>query len=163
MLAAGAGRASLESYFGVEGQKRAAFVLAHMKSQARAVKPKALGFIGREHLLAKLEEAGVALKTFDYRHAEFEHDGLPYVAEIAFGYCPDVKSRQIITGVNWSVAISANPFRSLGGGGESLDTMLAEQYAGPDEPVVTVLHLACPKVDYLDRGKSSIVIPGSAA
>ncbi len=27
-----------------------------------------------------------------------------------------------------------------------------------DEPVILVLHMACPRVEYLDRGKSSVVI-----
>ena len=41
---------------------------------------------------------------------EFEHGGLPYLAEVAFGYCPDgLDPRRIITGVNWSVAIGADP------------------------------------------------------
>ena len=52
---------------------------------------------------------------------------------------------------------------NLGAGGESLDSILAQQRAGRDEPIVTVLHLACPRVEYLDRGKSSIVVPGSRA
>jgi hypothetical protein len=69
--------------------------------------------------------------------------------------------RRIITGVNWSGSVGSNPFRNLGSGGESLDSILAQQRAGRDEPIVTVLHLACPRVEYLDRGKSSIVIPGS--
>jgi hypothetical protein len=39
--------------------------------------------------------------------------------------CPDGPyTRRIITGVNWSVAIGADPFRHLGQGGESLDAIL---------------------------------------
>jgi hypothetical protein len=81
---------------------------------------------------------------------------LPYLAEVAFGFCPNgPNTRRIITGVNWSVAIGADPFRHLGPGGESLDAI--------HEPIVMVLHLACPRVEYLDRGKSSVTIPGSRA
>ena len=29
----------------------------------------------------------------------------------------------------------------------------------PDEPIITVLHLACPRIEYLDRGKSSVSLP----
>jgi hypothetical protein len=39
-----------------------------------------------------------------------------------------------------------------------LDTVLAEQYANREEPVILVLHLACPRVEYTDRGKSAVVI-----
>ena len=80
------------------------------------------------------------------------------------GYCPEgTDGRRIVTGVNWSASVGTNPFRNLRAGGESLDSILAQQRAGRDEPIVTVLHLACPRVEYLDRGKSSIVVPGSRA
>jgi hypothetical protein len=46
------------------------------------------------------------------------------------------------------------------GFGESLDSVLERQRAGRDEPVVLALHLACPRVDYTDRGKSAVVIGG---
>jgi hypothetical protein len=51
-----------------------------------------------------------------------------------------------------------NPFRRLGRSGFSLDSLLSRQFAGHDEPVVLVLHLACPRVDYTDRGKSAVII-----
>jgi hypothetical protein len=70
--------------------------------------------IGKDHFAAKLSGLGVAQETFHYQRAEFEHGGLPYLAEVAFGYCPDgLDPRRIITGVNWSVAIGADPFRHL--------------------------------------------------
>ncbi len=46
----------------------------------------------------------------------------------------------------------------LGPFGESLDTILSQQRAGRDEPVFLVLHMACPRVEYTDRGKSAVVI-----
>jgi hypothetical protein len=79
-----------------------------------------------------------------------------------FGYCPNGPAhRRIITGINWSVSIGADPFRRLGPGGESLAAILTEQRAGSHEPIVTVLHVGCPQIRYLDRGKSSVAIPGS--
>jgi hypothetical protein len=65
--------------------------------------------------------------------------------------------RRLVTGVNWSPGI-ANPFRHLGGVGRSLDSVLQQQRAGHDEPVVMALHMACPQVRYTDRGKSAVVI-----
>jgi len=57
------------------------------------------------------------------------------VVESDFGWCPDSKDeRRIITGVKWSPAIE-NPFRSLGAYGESLDSVLAEQRSGRNEPI----------------------------
>jgi DNA topoisomerase VI subunit B len=139
-------------------------LLAAMQEHSRPIKPKDLGPIGKDHLLARFEAAGVAPESFDYRKAELEHDGVPYLIEFAFGYCPGgTDGRRIVTGVNWSASVGTNPFRNLRAGGESLDSILAQQRAGRDEPIVTVLHLACPRVEYLDRGKSSIVVPGSRA
>jgi DNA topoisomerase VI subunit B len=157
-----ASRLSLAEFYGNGDSDRVEALLDAMKGQSRPIKPQDLGVIGRDHLLAKFKTAGVAPESFDYRFACFEHRGLPYVAEAAFGYCPDDRDdRRIVTGVNWSPAIGADPFRSLGPYGESLDSVLTRQRAERDEPVVAVLHLACPQVEYLDRGKSSIAIPGS--
>jgi hypothetical protein len=41
--------------------------------------------------------------------------------------------------------------------GQSLDTILSQQRADRDEPVILVLHMACPRVEYTDRGKSAVV------
>jgi hypothetical protein len=46
----------------------------------------------------------------------------------------------------------------LGRLGTSLDTILSQARADADEPVILVLHMACPRVEYLDRGKSSVVM-----
>jgi len=37
--------------------------------------------------------------------------------------------------------------------------VLAAQRAGRDEPVVFILHFACPRAAYTDRGKSAVVLP----
>ena len=86
-----------------------------------------------------------------------DNDGLPWGVETAFGWCPAVERRHIVVGINWSVALG-NPFRSLGTWGPSLDSILTQQRAGRDEPIVFVLHFACPRIDYTDRGKSAAVI-----
>jgi hypothetical protein len=162
--AIGAGRMPLSEFYGDGTSCRIDALLSEIRKQSRPLKPRDLGPIGKEHLTAKFESLGVAPETFDYRRAEFEHDGLPYLAEIAFGYCPNgASARRIITRINWSPAIGADPFRRLGPAGESLDAILTKQRAGRHEPIVTVLHLACPRIDYLDRGKSSIAIPGARA
>jgi hypothetical protein len=157
-------RLSLAEFYGDGASDRIGAILSEMAKHSSPIKPRLLGAIGKDHFAAKLSGLGVAQETFHYQRAEFEHGGLPYLAEVAFGYCPDgLDPRRIITGVNWSVAIGADPFRHLGQGGESLDAILTKQRAGRNEPVLTVLHLACPRIEYLDRGKSSVVIPGSRA
>ena len=88
-----------------------------------------------------------------------QSDGVPWVIETAFGWCPQAQSRRLVTGVNWSPGI-INPFRELGEFGASLDTILSQQRADRDEPVILVLHMACPRVEYTDRGKSAVVVKG---
>jgi DNA topoisomerase VI subunit B len=160
----GASRLSLPQFFG-NGDRvndaRIAELLDTMKRQSRPVKPKDLGFIGRDHLAARFEAAGADLETFQYRRTVGETDGVPDVIEAAFGWCPDgADERRIITGVNWSPAIG-NPFRSLGSYGESLDTILSEQRSGRGEPIIFFLHLARPRIEYTDHGKTAVVVPGS--
>ena len=72
-------------------------------------------------------------------------------------WCPQIDGRRMVTGVNWSPGI-VNPFRQLGRCGDSLDTVLQQQRCGRDEPIILVLHMACPRVEYTDRGKSAVVI-----
>ena len=160
--AAGAGRMSLKDFYDDGASERVQPLLSLMKEHSRPIKPADLGIIGKDHLFAKFEAIGVAPESFDYRRAEFEHDGLPYVGEAAFGYCQNGDDlRRIIVGINWSVAIGSDPFRRLGPGGESLDAILTKQHAGRLEPIVCFLHLACPQIGYLDRGKSSVLVPGA--
>jgi DNA topoisomerase VI subunit B len=157
---ASASRLSLPEFFGNGNDGRMAKLLAAMQRQSRAVKPKEIGLIGKDHLAAKFKAAGADLETFRYRHILGETDGVPHVIETAFGWRPDgANERRIITGVNWSPAIG-NPFRSLGSYGESLDSILAEQRSGRDEPIVFVLHLARPRMEYTDHGKTAIAIDG---
>jgi DNA topoisomerase VI subunit B len=159
----GASRRALPDFFGNSGRTtngRIGKLLAAMRRHNRPVKPLDLGFIGKDHLAAHFKAAGANPQTFQYRRVAGETDGIPDVIETAFGYCPDgTAERRIITGLNWSPTIG-NPFRSLGTFGESLDTILAEQRSGRDEPIIFVLHLARPRIEYTDHGKTALVIPG---
>ena len=97
---------------------------------------------------------GVQEDSFGYS-TKLGKDGLPCVLESAFGWLGDESEdrRRIFSGANWSAAIK-NPFRSFGSTGEGLEAALNQQRAGRDEPIVFVLHLAHPRVEYTDRGKS---------
>jgi DNA topoisomerase VI subunit B len=142
-------------------EARTGQLLEAMRQHSRAVKPAALGVIGKDHLAKRFEGLGCDMRTFEYRKVADVSEGLPWVAETAFAWCPDAESRRLVTGVNWSPGI-VNPFRQLGRWGQSLDAVLEQQRAGRDEPVVLALHLACPRVEYTDRGKSAVVIGGAA-
>jgi hypothetical protein len=161
--ACGAARLSLPEFFGAGDEVNTdaiAKLLDAMRRQSRPVKPQDLGIIGKEHFASRFEAAGADLRAFRYKHNCGDTDGIPDVIETAFGYCPKGPPvRRIITGVNWSPAIG-NPFRSLGSYGESLDTILANQRSGSDEPIVFVLHLARPRIEYTDHGKTAIALDG---
>ena len=157
-------------------------LLEAMKAGARPVKPKDLGIIGREHLLERFIAAGGQEDSFDYQMNAFEHDGLPYVIEVAFAYAPSLAERadagaegmsgweageaesereargrdrvRMVTGLNFSASVGANPFRELRDR-QGLDGLLSAQYAGPDEPVIVFVHLSTPRLQFLDKGKSS--------
>jgi hypothetical protein len=162
---AGASRLSLPKFFGGGDQVNKdgiAKLLAAMQRHSRPVKPADLGVIGKDHLAARLEAAGAAPESFQYRRMLLEANGLPQVIEAAFGFCPNGRSeRRQVVGANWSPGI-VNPFRVLGPDERSLDSILTEQRAGDrSEPIIFVLHLAHPRIEYTDRGKSSVVFVGS--
>ena len=158
----GASKLSLPKFFGAGDEVNTdaiAKLLNAMQEQSRPVKPKDLGVIGRDHFAARFKAAGADLRTFRYKVNCGEGDGVPDVIETAFGWCPKGATRRIITGVNWSPAIG-NPFRSLGSYGESLDSILSEQRSGRNEPIIFVLHLARPRIEYTDHGKTAIALEG---
>jgi hypothetical protein len=143
-------------------------LLTTLKQHSRPVHPAHLGIIGKAHLYRMMEATGGDPRTFTYNRSLGETDGLPRVVEFAFaihrqgltdGNAP---SRKIITGVNWSAGIN-NPFRQLGRNGESLDEILSEVRANTSQPVIAALHLACPRVNYTDRGKSALVVEGDGS
>jgi DNA topoisomerase VI subunit B len=159
---------------------RVAALLASMRRHSRPVAPRLLGMIGEDHLKARLLGMGVLPESFRYSRkasdakskksqpapdekASFS-SGVPWVLESAFGWLgPKAKDeRRIYAGANWSAAIN-NPFRRFGGTGEGLETALANMRATRNEPVVFVLHLAHPRVEYTERGKSALLVEGGGA
>ena len=65
--------------------------------------------------------------------------------------------RRMVTGLNFSASVGANPFRELRDR-QGLDGLLNAQYAGPDEPVIVFVHLTTPRLQFLDKGKSSVAL-----
>jgi hypothetical protein len=136
-----------------------AMLLASMRRHTRPVPPPRLGLIGENHLRQRLLAMGVLPESFRYEKKLSKPPELPSVLESAFGWLGEgvADKRKICAGANWSAAIK-NPFRAFGGTGEGLETVLAKLRATREEPVVFVLHLAHPRVEYTDRGKSALVI-----
>jgi hypothetical protein len=130
-------------------------LLEAMQRHTHKVKPGDLGVIGRDHLFTRCTLAGVQEKTFRYKSVVGETaEGLPVVIETAFGWCPNaLPFRRIIAGANWSPGLG-NPFRDFGREGEGLERLLAEQRSSANEPIVCLVHLASPRIQFSDRGKT---------
>ena len=162
----GASHTSLPAFIGTgDGihHDRIAKLLEAMKRHSKVVAPKRLGIIGRDHLLTRFESAGGNRKTFKYQIiAKLNDANVPSVVEIAFGVLQGAldgaegRGREI-RGLNWSPALG-DPFRSLGSDGESLTAMLRDLKVSRNDPVVTFINVAHPRLQYLDRGKSAVVI-----
>ena len=107
-------------------------LLTACKNATKPVKPEELGLIGAGPLLEHCTAVGAAEESFEYRkQLGLTSGGLPYAVEVAFAYCPDNRTRRLVTGVNFSVGIR-NPFQQLGPF-ESLSSLLVEKSSGPDE------------------------------
>jgi hypothetical protein len=158
----GLSRAPLSALLAADGRdfdhEKTARLLAAMKAEARPVGPRRLGTIGRGHLAARFGELGIRKGSFEYKKvATLGEDGLPQVTEVAFAALEDESSeRRLVTGVNCSAAW-ANPFRTLGDYGRSLDTMMTERRFELNRPIALLVHVAHPRVQYADRGKSTVL------
>jgi DNA topoisomerase VI subunit A len=144
-------RTTLATLFN-EGHNRAGVtaLLLTLKAETKPVQPADLGIIGREHLERVCADAGGNIETFNYSKTTGTTDGLPWVIEAAFAYCPAADRSRLITGSNWSPGIH-NPFRHL-------DKVL-EQQRTSGYGTVAVVHLACPVLAFTDRGKSTLALP----
>jgi DNA topoisomerase VI subunit B len=153
-----------------EMDMKAITALLHaMQQHSKPVRPVDLGVIGEAHLRHRMEEAGGQMEAFAYKAIKnVGPDGLPYVVESAFAPRRSAfaalphnelvaEPRLLIAGVNWSAAVN-HPFRSLGSFGASLEGLLFQQRCGGAEPIIFLLHVAKPRVGYVDRGKSGVIL-----
>ena len=180
----GCSHQSLAQFFGADrvNGDGIAKLLATMKRLSKPVAPKHLGVIGVEHFKQRFLAAGGAVDTFKYQCRKGVTDGVPYVIEFVFGLrqsgldgstserfrltadrrlIDTGEPRLFVTGANWSAAID-NPFRWFGSTGEGLESTLAKVRANADQPVVCALHLASARLQFADRGKSSIILTDDA-
>lgn len=124
-------------------------LLDRMQAVSRVVKPKALGVIGQDHLREwMVQYAGIAEESIHYAKRQGGNN-LPYVIEVAFGVrADDTEGRRFVTGLNWSPTIGI-PAREL-------RDVLAEMRVDPHDPVTVVVHMAKPRFEFLDRGKTQV-------
>ena len=131
-------------------------LLTAMQEAARPVKAEALGVLGQEHCAVNLQRYGATPDSLEYRRAQGEADGLPYCLEVAFGVKQSAtRARTLRVGINFSPALE-QPFAVL-------DTALNEARCTRSDPVALLVHLACPLVQFADRGKARATLPAAIA
>ena len=130
-------------------------LLADMKSASKPAQPSVLGIIGKEHMTQWLVRHGRgAEKSITYRRTmnTDKENGMPYVIEIGFAVQKESKDgergRIQRTGMNWSPALG-NPIPTL-------TEQISEARIDPHDPISLVVHLARPRFEFVDRGKTRV-------
>jgi DNA topoisomerase VI subunit B len=130
-------------------------LLTAMQRESRPVRPAALGVLGEAHVRHYLATyRDVEPTSIKYRKMEGIAEGLPFVLELACGwYTDDCWNHPQCTtvGVNWSPRLKP-PFPEL-------PALLGKARIDDFDPVVVFVHLAMPRVDFTDRGKSVVALP----
>jgi DNA topoisomerase VI subunit B len=128
-------------------------LLADMKAASKPAKPAVLGVIGKDHLTKWLIRHGrAAEKSIKYQRTMNVDEGMPYVIEIAFGVQEEndgkERGRILRTGMNWTPA--------LGDPIPTLNSVVQEMRIDQHDPVSLVVHLARPRFEFVDRGKTRV-------
>ena len=138
--------------FVIDGDVDPEFVAAllnRMQAASMAPSPQLLGMIGQDHLSAWMVSQGIAEDSIRYIKKK-GIDGLPFVLEIAFGVNEDDDSgRRIVAGFNWSPVIGGDP-------DPTLRSAIAEARLDRHDPVIFVVHIARPRFEFADRGKTRV-------
>jgi DNA topoisomerase VI subunit B len=131
----------------VVNENKLSELLESMKLHSKAVNPKALGVIGRDHLSELFKIYGGA-DSFRYKKVEGHINGIPHVVECAFARLKGMNEVRFVTGANFSSGINDLFARCRG----MLDDL------SDDDPVLIFTHIVGPKLNFADRGKSLLQI-----
>jgi len=125
-------------------------LLADMKAASKPPKVSALGIIGKEHLTHWMLTYGdAAEESIRYSRTYGEEGGAPYIFEVIFGVRKtDGEDRIIRTGMNWTPALD-NPSGVL-------SDAIQEMRIDVHDPVTLVVHMARPRFEFVDRGKTRV-------
>jgi DNA topoisomerase VI subunit B len=130
-------------------------LLTTMQWASRPVKPAALGAIGEAHMKAWFEARHrVEPQSIQYRQVCGEAGGLPFILEVAFGIYTEEYAgcgRELTIGLNWAPVLQV-PVHEL-------SELMGEAQVNQRDPVAMALHIACPRLEFTDRGKSRLALP----
>lgn len=121
-----------------------------ISSRSDAVQPKSLGKLGRNHVQARLSQVGCS--EVKYKNAEgFTSNGLPFVLEVAFGYCDRIDERRVITAVNGAPSVY-EPCITM------VESQLERNYLESNWCCYFLVNLLQPSVCFTNRGKTELAI-----
>jgi DNA topoisomerase VI subunit B len=131
-------------------------LLTAMQRESREVKAEALGVLGETHVATYLStHYQVEPMSLKYRKLVGVTEGLPFVLEVAYGwYATETAARagrRSLIGINWTPALKP-PFVEL-------PALLGDARVDSFDPVIVLVHLAMPRVEFTDRGKSVVALP----
>jgi hypothetical protein len=131
-------------------------LLTAMQRESREVKAEALGALGETHVATYLStHYQVEPMSLKYRKLVGVTEGLPFVLEVACGwYSTETTAkagRRNLIGINWTPALKP-PFVEL-------PALLGDARVDTFDPVIVLVHLAMPRVEITDRGKSAVALP----
>lgn len=122
-------------------------LLEAMKRLSKAPKPAALGVIGQDHLKKwMVRYADVSEKSVRYTK-RLDVDRLPHVLEMALGIRNE-GVRRIVSGLNWAPTLVLPT--------EELSALLGQMRIDSHDPVTVVVHVARPRFEFVDRGKTRL-------
>ena len=124
-----------------------------MKANSKPPQPIVLGYLGKEHISEwMMNYAQCTKESIKYnRRVGFDTDGLPYVIEVGFGIRKkDNIGRRFLTGLNWTA--------TLGTPTDIISEVMGEMRIDKEDPVTVLIHMAKPRFEYVDRGKTRLEI-----
>ncbi len=124
-------------------------LLDSMKENSVPVKPYSMGLIGEDNLKFWLKHnQNIIEDSFKYsKKAGFDKNNLPYIFEVCFAVKTDPEEhRTIITGLNWTP--------TLGIPATEISEALGKCSVHKQDPVVLIIHMAKPRFEFVDRGKT---------
>ena len=127
-------------------------LLDTMQENSKPVKPKALGIIGEDHINGWMQTHFQTGESFQYKKIMGDPDGLPFILEAAFGVMGgDMAESAFIktNALNWTPTIST-PWDNW---------RFSDTHISWSDPVHLFIHLACPRLDFTDRGKTRLKLP----
>jgi len=140
-------------------------LLDAMQSEAAVPKPAVLGRIPEEHHRAYLDKWFGVRQFWFKRKALLDHSGVPWLVEVAVATTMD--EGDVFYGTNYSPTFSDPLAGWRIPGHEDMtsgaDGFLSQADAFPgesnDKHRACVMHIVCPALDFLDKGKTRLAVP----